>query len=304
MAAAAESNLQVMVKGVVALVVGATIVVGCGAVTPVTPTTQLPPIPTLAPPPTPGLPTFTLKPGASTSPASSGLAPLPSLPVGALQPQGPVTLATVTRVVDGDTIHVSINGTDYDLRYIGMDAPETVNPDEPVQPGGPEASQANKNLVDGRQVYLEKDVSETDRYGRLLRYVWIRNFEGWLMVDEQLVLEGWARSKAYPPDTRYQAWLDAAQAAAQQAKVGIWAPGFLPSPTPFAVASGTGYGLTGSRGNCDPSYPTVCIPPPPPDLDCTDIPYRDFPVLPPDDQHFDGDHNGLGCEFVASPGHV
>lgn len=51
-----------------------------------------------------------------------------------------------------------------------------------------------------------------------------------------------------------------------------------------------------TAGNCDPSYPTVCIPPPPPDLDCKDIPYRQFPVLPPDPHGFDGNHNGIGCE--------
>jgi len=51
-----------------------------------------------------------------------------------------------------------------------------------------------------------------------------------------------------------------------------------------------------ARSNCDPSYPTVCIPPPPPDLDCKDIPYRNFVVLPPDPHHFDGDGDGIGCE--------
>lgn len=55
-----------------------------------------------------------------------------------------------------------------------------------------------------------------------------------------------------------------------------------------------GSGLPGS--GCDPAYPTVCIPPPPPDLDCADIPYRDFTVLPPDPHHFDGNHDGIGCE--------
>ena len=48
--------------------------------------------------------------------------------------------------------------------------------------------------------------------------------------------------------------------------------------------------------NCDPSYPTVCIPPPPPDLDCGDIPYRNFTVLPPDPHRFDADNDGIGCE--------
>lgn len=51
-----------------------------------------------------------------------------------------------------------------------------------------------------------------------------------------------------------------------------------------------------SPGSCDPSYPTVCIPPPPPDLDCGDVLYRRFTVLAPDPHHFDGDHDGIGCE--------
>jgi hypothetical protein len=50
------------------------------------------------------------------------------------------------------------------------------------------------------------------------------------------------------------------------------------------------------KGNCDPSYPTVCIPPPPPDLDCAEVPYTNFKVLPPDAHRFDGDKDGVGCE--------
>jgi len=67
------------------------------------------------------------------------------------------------------------------------------------------------------------------------------------------------------------------------------------------VAAAIGGSLALSRpvsrsGNCDPSYPDVCIPPPPPDLNCSDIPYRNFRVLPPDPHHFDGNGNGIGCE--------
>ena len=70
---------------------------------------------------------------------------------------------------------------------------------------------------------------------------------------------------------------------------GYWRP-FVPAPPPGATpepASGAG---------CSPAYPTVCIPPPPPDLDCRDIAFRRFTVLPPDPHHFDGDHDGIGCE--------
>jgi len=65
---------------------------------------------------------------------------------------------------------------------------------------------------------------------------------------------------------------------------------YNPPITTYNPPSSTG------RSSCDPSYPTVCIPPPPPDLDCKDIPYRNFQVLPPDPHHFDGDHDGIGCE--------
>lgn len=58
----------------------------------------------------------------------------------------------------------------------------------------------------------------------------------------------------------------------------------------------TNYQTSQYRQSCDPSYPTVCIPSPPPDLDCRDISYRNFQVLPPDPHHFDGDHDGIGCE--------
>ena len=65
------------------------------------------------------------------------------------------------------------------------------------------------------------------------------------------------------------------------------------SPKPRAIATPK---PTEPPPNCDPSYPTVCIPPPPPDLDCPDIPYRNFQVLPPDPHNFDGDNDGIGCE--------
>jgi hypothetical protein len=67
-------------------------------------------------------------------------------------------------------------------------------------------------------------------------------------------------------------------------------------PTMTATLTATASPSPTTKANCDPSYPTVCIPPPPPDLDCKDIPYRNFTVLPPDPHHFDTDHDGIGCE--------
>jgi micrococcal nuclease len=177
-------------------------------------------------------------------------------------------------VVDGDTIRVVIDGQEYALRYIGIDAPE------PDDPAGPEASEANRRLVEGRTVLLEKDVSETDRHGRLLRYVWV----GDLLVNAEMVRLGYARAVAYPPDVRYQELFTELEAEARAAQRGLWAPQPTAVPTPAG------------RVGCDPSYPDVCIPPPPPDLDCGEIPYRRFRVLPPDPHRFDRDRDGVGCE--------
>ena len=218
------------------------------------------------------------------SPAHSvSLAPLPSLALGT-GPVGPTTVAQVVRVVDGDTIKVSIDGTVYTVRYIGMDTPETVKPGTPVQQMGPEASAANKALVKGQQVVLEKDVSEVDRYGRLLRDVWLSRPDGWLLVNVELVRLGFANVSTFPPDVAYESVLLDAQREAREADRGLWAA--TPAPSVVPAASGA----------CDPAYPTVCIPPPPPDLDCADITFRRFEVLAPDPHNFDGDHNGIGCE--------
>ena len=218
---------------------------------------------------------------------------------------------------------------------------------------------------------LEKDVSETDRYGRLLRYVWV----GDLMVNAELVRLGYALVSTYPPDVKYQDLFLRLPQEARAAGRGMWAEGATPTPSPaMATANvnarlragpGTHYPQVGSvlegtaleivarngagdwyqlasgawifgelvsnapavpvaaviptavptavalpatltplpappdparASNCDPSYPTVCIPPPPPDLDCGEIPYRRFQVVGADPHRVDGDHDGIGCE--------
>ena len=83
-------------------------------------------------------------------------------------PTGPTQHAVVTDITDGDTIRVEIDGTEYDLRYVGIDTPEV------GQPGAKAATQANRRLVYGKRVLLETDASDTDRFGRLLRYVWLK----------------------------------------------------------------------------------------------------------------------------------
>ncbi len=242
-------------------------------------------------------------PSPAGSPVRATPIPTPGLtptepPLGAA-PVGPVEWAVVLRVIDGDTIEIDRGHGPERVRYIGIDSPETVDPSSPVEWMGPEASAANAALVEGRRVVLERDVSETDRYGRLLRYVWLEDPSsptGWLLVNLALVGAGFAQVATYPPDVRYVDLLLAAQEEARAAGRGLWAPEPASTPTPKAAPKPTPTPTSG--GDCDPSYPTVCIPPPPPDLDCRDIPYRRFQVLPPDPHRFDGDHDGIGCESV------
>lgn len=130
--------------------------------------------------------------------------------------------AQVIRVIDGDTIEVVVVGQTYKVRYIGIDTPETKHPTKPVEPYGPEAAAKNEELVGGKIVGLEKDVSETDRYGRLLRYVYV----GDLMVNAELVRLGYAQVSTYPPDVRYQDLFLQLQWEAREAGRGLW--GVLP----------------------------------------------------------------------------
>ena len=136
-------------------------------------------------------------------------------------PIGPITTAALWYVVDGDTIRLS-NG-EY-VRLIGMDTPETVKPGTPVQPYGPQASADLKRMLAGRSsVVLEKDVSNTDWYGRLLRFVWIRSGPTWLQLDYELVVRGDARIDTIAPDVRYEADYASAERVAQDHHVGRWA---------------------------------------------------------------------------------
>jgi micrococcal nuclease len=126
--------------------------------------------------------------------------------------------AQVVRVIDGDTIKVNISGLQYTVRFIGIDAPETVKPNGTVEPFGPEASAKNKELVEGKVVLLEKDISDTDQYGRLLRYVYVDD----LFVNAELVRLGYAQAITYPPDIKYQDLLRHLQEEARDAGRGLW----------------------------------------------------------------------------------
>ena len=156
--------------------------------------------------------------GAPTEPALGHETPTPqsTIPPGGLS--FGFRAATVTRVVDGDTIHVSIKDEEFTLRYIGIDTPETVDPRRPVGCFGREASERNRQLVEGQTVGLEKDISETDDFGRLLRYVWL----GAQMVNATLVEEGYALASTYPPDVKYADNFAHLQSEAREAGRGLW----------------------------------------------------------------------------------
>ncbi len=130
----------------------------------------------------------------------------------------------VLRVVDGDTIEVEYSGQARRLRYIGVNTPETVDPRRPVQCFGKEASNENKRLLEGKPVFLEKDVSETDKFGRLLRYVFLKLDDGTtLFVNDYLVREGFAQVDTFPPDVKYRERFVAAQKEARENNKGLWA---------------------------------------------------------------------------------
>lgn len=145
---------------------------------------------------------------------------LPSQQLPTATPPTPAlaTEASVVRVIDGDTIEVDIGGTLYKVRYIGINTPETVHPTRGEEPYGKEASAKNRELVDGKVVRLERDVSEADKYGRLLRYVWV----GDLFVNAELVRLGYAQVVTYPPDVKYQDLFLQLQREAREAGRGLW----------------------------------------------------------------------------------
>ncbi len=264
--------------------------------------------------------------------------------------------AKVVSVVDGDTIKVErASGQVKTVRLLLIDTPETRDPNDPVECYGAEATKRTKAMLPkGRTVYLEKDVSDTDRYKRLLRYVWFKGAKDGkaYLANELLVKEGYAALSTYPPDVARVEQIRDAERAARDDERGLWAtcggvdtplePTPVPQPTaalliadcgafgsfeeaqayyranPGATAldpNGDGracevhFGVDqpaappagappvdAGGGGCDPSYPGVCIPSAPPDLDCGQIGYRGFTVVPPDPHGFDRDNDGVGCE--------
>ena len=197
-----------------------------------------------------------------------------------LQPEAPdeatTQFATVTYVVDGDTIEIS---TGERVRLIGMDTPER---------GAPyytEAKNKLSKLVLNKQIRMEKDVSDVDRYSRLLRYLYI----GDTFVNLEMVEAGYATTYTYPPDVKYSAQFLAAEQEARNAQLGLWASSITPEPL-TAPSSQTG---SFTLPPCASS-----------DCDCGHFATRAYAQwfydnYDPSNRHrLDGDRDGLACESL------
>ena len=263
---------------------------------PVAATTSTP-VPTRRPTPEP---TPSPEPTMAATPRPTPTATPPSpepTPVFGEEPTGPTETGIVVNVIDGDTIDVLVDGVEVRVRYIGMDTPEVHSGFEWL---GAEASEANVALVAGQEVVLEKDVSETDQYGRALRYVWLDAAGGWLLVNLELIRQGLASITSYPPDVKYvDALYVAVQDQAQTAGLGLWGAAPTPVPTPAPTVAPI-LPVAPPPSSCEPSYPGICIPIGSADLDCGEIQWRRFDVswnVPNPDPHgFDRDGDGIGCE--------
>jgi len=246
---------------------------------------------------------------AAVEPATAPSAPLPADPTPVVVPVA-ATAPThhVVSVVDGDTIDViGFDGTKARIRIIGIDTPEH------GQCGFDAATRAMAGLVGGKDVVLTGGArDDVDKYGRLLRYVDVDGVDaGAAMIDSGLAIARYDSRDGYGKHPREDEYLLADSvspnnpacqapattakkpktAAAQPALVPASVPvqPLVPAPTPAAAPASP------VKSACEPAYPSVCIPSGP-DLDCGDISFRRFVVLPPDPMRFDADGDGIGCE--------
>jgi micrococcal nuclease len=201
-------------------------------------------------------PTVTTVPAqTSTSQSTATSAQMFSARGASCIPNNSAQTGKVVEVIDGDTIKVLLDedGKVYSVRYIGMDTPEDSSQGEYF---GPEAKAKNTEFVSGKEIYLIKDVSEIDKYGRLLRYVLTNDF----FVNYELVAQGYATTVSYPPDVScIPTFLDAEQMASA-AELGLWAEPPTQAPLPTATSTSSG----GSGGNVPCNCGGL-------DLDCSDF---------------------------------
>ncbi|HEY0070224.1 MAG TPA: thermonuclease family protein [Chloroflexia bacterium] len=222
--------------------------------------------------------------------------------------------ASLVRVVDGDTIDVLVEGQQARVRLIGVDAPET---NQGPLCYGQEASAKVEELLSPvrERLLLEKDVSETDRYGRLLRYVWYEGGSGRTMLNLELVQQGYARVATFPPDVRYEVTFLQAEREARARQLGLWgdcayfgAP-LTPTPVPTTEPPPTVAqpATTQAPNAASPTASTsLRYDPNGPDRDCGDFSthaeaqaFFEAAGGPGSDPHkLDGDHDGVACETL------
>ena len=233
--------------------------------------------------------------------------PLPTDGDAHLPVPGDVQEARIEHLTDGDTLalrayvvgKVLSSTSQITVRLLEIDTPETKKPGTAIQCFGPQASAELARLAPvGSAVYVAGDKTRQDRYGRDLLYLWTAKGRS---INLAIVEGGFGKAVLYAPNDRYITAMRQAESRAKAAKRGLWSACATPAKTPAKTMSPTptrttSPARTASRGNCDPSYPSVCIPPGPPDLDCGEISYRRFTVLAPDPHGFDADNDGIGCE--------
>lgn len=165
-------------------------------------------------------------PAPKTAPESNAEPATPAN-LGNLPRRDQLEQARVTRVIDGDTIVIDRGYGKEKVRLILVNTPETVHPRKPVEYFGKEASDFTKRKLTGATVYLEKDVSEYDRYHRLLRYVWTDlpsspDDLSSKCFNAVLIRDGYGQLSTFPPDVKYVKEFRALQQAAKSAGAGLW----------------------------------------------------------------------------------
>ena len=235
-----------------------------------------------------------------TTAKTSQTASSPATSQGSSEKAGPTvnaeTTVTVTRVVDGDTFEISPAIKDIaNVRLIGVDTPETKKPNCSSQPYGAEASAFTTAQLQGQQVGLEFDVEKTDRYDRLLAYVYPSNGS---MFNDTLLREGYAQLATFPPNVTYVERFQEAQAKARAAGLGLWGQ----PPEQLAQQTDRGNGIGG--GGClekAAQFQPQPVPAAPPggDVDCSDFGSSAEAYLPPDDPYkLDADGDGQACDSL------
>ncbi|MGB1249964.1 MAG: thermonuclease family protein [Candidatus Promineifilaceae bacterium] len=183
--------------------------------------------------------------------------------------------ATVVQVIDGDTIDVELDGDEYRVRYVGVDTPERGDPFYR------EATDFNRRLVEDQMVILVKDVSDTDRFGRLLRYIYLPDGT---FVNAELISSGYARVVTFPPDVSETEYLQSLQRESRENGRGLWAENPLNSAAPFGCET-CEYNAYNCRDFNDQSEAQACY------VFCLDEVNEDVHKL-------DGGGDGLVCESL------